>query len=77
MVCFFDTSTPEFYRKKVDAIAENYQNFRPFYIDGREGLEESVMQEMKKDIKKEAFVITLRLDITALTKHINFDQRHI
>jgi len=59
---FFDISTPELYRKKVDAIAENYQNFRPFYIDGREGLEESVMQEMKKDIKKEEFVITSRLD---------------
>ncbi len=59
---YFDISTPDFYRKKVSDIAEKYPNLRPFYLDGREGLEDSVICEITNEIKNEAFIITSRLD---------------
>jgi len=59
---FFDIDTPENYRKKVEDIASEYENFRPLYIDGLQTLLNSVTQQIKEDVKNEEYIITTRMD---------------
>ncbi len=60
---FFDTQTPQEYKKKVKEISEQYKNFSPVFIDGIDQLNNSLLEEIKKKVvSNDEYIITSRLD---------------
>jgi len=58
---FFDTNTPNIFRKKISQYVKEYHNFYPFYIAGMNSFIPSIINEVTKmdDMK---YIITSRLD---------------
>lgn len=58
---FFDTNTPEKYRKKIKEFSEEFKGFCPYFIDGMKSFIPSILETVN-DLNKEQYVITSRLD---------------
>jgi hypothetical protein len=60
---FFDIDTPDIFRKRIEKITRNYDNFKPLYIDGIKSLNNSFIQFIIENLDdKDDFIITSRLD---------------
>lgn len=60
---FFDVNTPLKYKQRINALSEDYSNFRPIYIDGMAELRTSLIEYINKNISdNDDFIITTRLD---------------
>lgn len=58
---FFDSDTPEIYKKKVEEYSLSFNNFHPFFIDGMDCFISSIKEKINLlDSKK--YIITSRLD---------------
>jgi len=57
---YFDVSTPEIFKKRIEELAEEFPNFQPCYADGMEQFVPSIQEELKKSTAQ--YVITSRLD---------------
>ncbi len=58
---FFDSDTPEIYKKKVEEYSLSFNNFHPFFIDGMDCFLPSIKEKINLlDSKK--YIITSRLD---------------
>lgn len=58
---FFDTTTPDVYRNKVEEYKRSYKNFLPFFIDGMNNFLPEIIKNIEKLDAKE-YIITSRLD---------------
>jgi len=58
---FFDTNTPEKYRKKIKAYSEEFSGFCPYFIEGMKRFIPSIIESVH-DLNDEEFIITSRLD---------------
>ncbi len=69
---FFDISTPEFYKKKIEVLTEKHKQIRILYIDGMKNLAESFTIFIRENLTTiDKFIITTRLDNDDLI-HSNF-----
>lgn len=69
---FFDINTPDSFRNKIKIISDDYQNFKPIFIDGIKMLNSAFIQYAVNHSKDDdEFVITTRLDNDDLI-HKNF-----
>ncbi len=57
---FFDTKTPEKYLSKIEAYKTDFENFKPFFIDGQKSLNESLTAYISSHSEK--YIITSGLD---------------
>lgn len=60
---FFDINTPDSFRNKIKIIEDDYQNFKPIFVDGINMLNSTFIQYVVNHSKDDdEFVITTRLD---------------
>jgi hypothetical protein len=59
---FFDTSTSEKYRKKIDQIIHNHPQIIPFYINGMPNFQEAILHYIEENASDKKFLITSRID---------------
>lgn len=60
---FFDVDTPKHYLSKIHKIAENFENFKPVFIDGFKELgSELKLQIQLNSLNSDDYFITTRLD---------------
>lgn len=65
---YFDTSTPEKYKKIISELAEQLLNFKPVYVDGMHQFVPSIKDYIEKE--KSPYLITSRIDNDdCLSKH--------
>jgi hypothetical protein len=58
---FFDTNTPEKYKRKIEEYTEVFKNFHPFFIEGMKNFLPSIKEKVNK-FDAEKYIITSRLD---------------
>ena len=60
---FFDIDTPKHYLNKINIIAENYDNFKPVFIDGFKELGNELQLQIELiQVNIDEFFIITRLD---------------
>jgi hypothetical protein len=59
---FFDTSTSDFYKSKIDQLLQQFPHFIAIYIDGMALFQESLNSYITKNTKGKAYLITSMLD---------------
>lgn len=59
---FFDTTTPEKYKKAIADLISNHLNIKAFYINGMPEFYPSIQQFISEDSKGIPFLITSRID---------------
>jgi len=59
---FFDTTTPEKYKKAIADLISNHANIKAFYINGMPEFYPSIQQFISEDSKGIPFLITSRID---------------
>lgn len=57
---YFDVSTPEIFKKRIEELAEEFPNFQPRYADGMEQFVPSIQSEIRQS--RQPYIITSRLD---------------
>lgn len=58
---FFDTNTPEVYKRKVEEFKNSYKNFIPLFIDGMDNFLPEIIKNIDKNDSEE-YIITSRMD---------------
>lgn len=58
---FFDVTTPDAFKEKINAYAEGFENFVPIFIKGMDEFLPSITKEVKARLTQ-PYVITSRLD---------------
>ena len=59
---FFDNSTSEKYRNKIDQILNNHPLIIPFYIDGMPNFQTAILNYIAKNANDKDYLITSRID---------------
>jgi hypothetical protein len=59
---FFDSSTSEKYRIKIDEILQDNKQVIPFYIDGMPKFQEAILAFLKENANDKDYLITSRID---------------
>lgn len=59
---FFDTSTNENYRLKINALLKNHENIIPLYINGMTEFYNAVLDYINKNAAEKEYLITSRID---------------
>ena len=59
---FFDNSTSEKYRNKIDQILNNHPLIIPFYIDGMPNFQTAILNYIVKNANDKDYLITSRID---------------
>ena len=60
---FFDVSTPDIFKKRIEKYTNDFQNFKVIYIDGIKSLKYSFKQIIMESLEEDDdFIITSRLD---------------
>ncbi|WP_372745109.1 glycosyltransferase [Lutibacter sp.] len=58
---FFDISTPDSYKRKVEEFQKSFNNFVPFFIDGMNNFLPEIIKNIKK-LDDKQYIISSRLD---------------